>query len=215
MLPTLGIAPRLPRPQRGVLLLDYVGAAASGGSGYRSRFSTLRRLYATMYNNPPMQSCVHRDSNPNLILGRDKYYPCTMDARVLETQRPASVRAVAMWASKRRKRTKIREGRFELPTKGSLRTQMHTLQSSALPLSYPRDAPPLGIEPRTCRLTADRSANGALEAHKLRTPAHHQRVGARADMHRRGPRAPFLRPKKPKFPVRDLNPGRAGESRVS
>ena len=24
--------------------------------------------------------------------------------------------------------------------------------------------PPLGIEPRTCRLTADRSANGALEA---------------------------------------------------
>ena len=25
-----------------------------GGSGYRSRFSTLRRLYATMYNNPPL-----------------------------------------------------------------------------------------------------------------------------------------------------------------
>ena len=28
----------------------------SGGSGYRSRFSTLRRLYATMYNNPPVAS---------------------------------------------------------------------------------------------------------------------------------------------------------------
>ena len=55
-----------------------IAAEGSGGSGYRSRFSTLRRLYATMYNNPP--SCVHRDSNPNLILGRDKYYPCTMDA---------------------------------------------------------------------------------------------------------------------------------------
>merc|ERR1711884_403927 len=27
--------------------------------------------------------CVHRDSNPNLILGRDKYYPCTMDARIV------------------------------------------------------------------------------------------------------------------------------------
>ena len=94
----------------------------------------------------------------------------------------------------------IREGRFELPTKGSLRTQMHTLQSSALPLSYPRcapcilpidhqppqcgragkikksakeDAPPLGIEPRTCRLTADRSANGALEAHIAGTRAHY------------------------------------------
>ena len=52
-LPKLGIAPRLPRPQRGVLLLDYFGATAYGGSGYRSRFSTLRRLYATMYNNPP------------------------------------------------------------------------------------------------------------------------------------------------------------------
>ena len=30
--------------------------AAVGGSGYRSRFSTLRRLYATMYNNPPHAS---------------------------------------------------------------------------------------------------------------------------------------------------------------
>ena len=30
-------------------------SAAYGGSGYRSRFSTLRRLYATMYNNPPNQ----------------------------------------------------------------------------------------------------------------------------------------------------------------
>ena len=26
--------------------------------------------------------CVHRDSNPNLNLGRVKYYPCTMNARV-------------------------------------------------------------------------------------------------------------------------------------
>ena len=25
-------------------------------------------------------SCVHRDSNPNLNLGRVKYYPCTMNA---------------------------------------------------------------------------------------------------------------------------------------
>ena len=55
-LPKLGIAPRLPRPQRGVLLLDYFGTTAYGGSGYRSRFSTLRRLYATMYNNPPCAS---------------------------------------------------------------------------------------------------------------------------------------------------------------
>ena len=45
-----------------------------------------------------------------------------------------------------------------------------------------KKTPPLGIEPRTCRLTADRSANGALEAN---------------------------------FPVRELNPGLAGESRLS
>ena len=45
-----------------------------------------------------------------------------------------------------------------------------------------KESPPLGIEPRTCRLTADRSANGALEA---------------------------------SFPVRELNPGLAGESRLS
>ena len=43
-------------------------------------------------------------------------------------------------------------------------------------------SPPLGIEPRTCRLTADRSANGALEA---------------------------------VLPVRELNSGLAGESRLS
>ena len=65
-----------------------------GGSGYRSRFSTLRRLYATMYNNPPKQMCVHRDSNPNLILGRDKYYPCTMDAQYLSTELCVRLRIV-------------------------------------------------------------------------------------------------------------------------
>ena len=31
-------------------------------------------------------------------------------------------------------------------------------------------SPPLGIEPRTCRLTADRSANGALEAQTIPRP---------------------------------------------
>ena len=36
-----------------------------------------------------------------------------------------------------------------------------------------KKTPPLGIEPRTCRLTADRSANGALEAHIAGTRAHY------------------------------------------
>ena len=54
-LPPPGIAPGLPAPQAGVLLLYYSGSG-NGGSGYRSRFSTLRRLYATMYNNPPYAS---------------------------------------------------------------------------------------------------------------------------------------------------------------
>ncbi len=35
---------------------DAVKTKSCGGSGYRSRFSTLRRLYATMYNNPPSAS---------------------------------------------------------------------------------------------------------------------------------------------------------------
>ena len=54
-MPPPGIAPGLPAPQAGVLLLYYSGRGY-GGSGYRSRFSTLRRLYATMYNNPPCAS---------------------------------------------------------------------------------------------------------------------------------------------------------------
>ena len=54
-MPPPGIAPGLPAPQAGVLLLYYSGGGC-GGSGYRSRFSTLRRLYATMYNNPPCAS---------------------------------------------------------------------------------------------------------------------------------------------------------------
>ena len=133
-------------------------------------------------------------------------------------------------------KTNIREGRFELPTKGSLRTQMHTLQSSALPLSYPRcadwlcpvcpasksnraqpweknTAPPLGIEPRTWRLTAARSANGALEARNAPTPAHHLQVAQRSAA--ASGKAQNTSHKNKKFPVRDLNPGRAGESRVS
>ena len=73
-LPKLGIAPRLPRPQRGVLLLDYFGATAYGGSGYRSRFSTLRRLYATMYNNPPCASIGTRTHNLTLRRGA----PCPL-----------------------------------------------------------------------------------------------------------------------------------------
>ena len=130
-LPKLGIAPRLPRPQRGVLLLDYFGATAYGGSGYRSRFSTLRRLYATMYNNPPCASIGTRTRilslegiNTTLVL-----WTLGLCERSAHSARGQP------------KKKKIREGRFELPTKGSLRTQMHTLQSSALPLSYPRCAP--------------------------------------------------------------------------
>ena len=52
----------------------------------------------------PQTECVHRDSNPNLNLGRVKYYPCTMDA-VSERQRAsvhrrcAELRAVEFVAS--------------------------------------------------------------------------------------------------------------------
>ena len=65
--PPLGIAPRLPAPQAGVLLLYYSG-----------------------------RKCVHRDSNPNLNLGRVKYYPCTMNAVLSSAGRfcPASAARV-------------------------------------------------------------------------------------------------------------------------
>ena len=60
------------------------------------------------------------------------------------SERPKTTIILPLAPSKKKNknvRKNIREGRFELPTKGSLRTQMHTLQSSALPLSYPRCAP--------------------------------------------------------------------------
>ena len=79
-MPKLGIAPRLPRPQRGVLLLDYFGgrrALEDPGIDPGSQPCEGCMLPCTTI---PHTDCVHRDSNPNLILGRDKYYPCTMDA---------------------------------------------------------------------------------------------------------------------------------------
>ena len=86
-LPKLGIAPRLPRPQRGVLLLDYFGsrrALEDPGIDPGSQPCEGCMLPCTTI---PHTDCVHRDSNPNLILGRDKYYPCTMDACYLSASR--------------------------------------------------------------------------------------------------------------------------------
>ena len=96
------------------------------------RWLTKKKYFRTI----PQSNCVHRESNPNLILGRDKYYPCTMDAWYLYVSRNAYSYLVNCDWTIRKKR--IREGRFELPTKGSPRRSIHTLQSSALPLSYPR-----------------------------------------------------------------------------
>ena len=130
-MPKLGIAPRLPRPQRGVLLLDYFGM-------WRIRVSIpVLNLAKVVCYHVQQSPCVHRDSNPNLNLGRVKYYPCTMDAHVLQTPHQFE----SFKYGQKTEKQKIREGRFELPTKGSLRTHTHTLQSSALPLSYPRCAP--------------------------------------------------------------------------
>ena len=79
-MPPPGIAPGLPAPQAGVLLLYY-----SGGE-WRIRVSipvlNLAKVVCYHVQQSPSM-CVHRDSNPNLILGRDKYYPCTMDAQHL------------------------------------------------------------------------------------------------------------------------------------
>ena len=107
----------------------------NGGSGYRSRFSTLRRLYATMYNNPPCASIGTRTRilslegiNTTLVLWT--LVTCTFHETITRNLSTAT----NLFTKKKR----IREGRFELPTKGSPRRLIHTLQSSALPLSYPR-----------------------------------------------------------------------------
>ena len=79
-MPKLGIAPRLPRPQRGVLLLVYFGGSRQledPGIDPGSQPCEGCMLPCTTI---PQSNCVHRDSNPNIILGRDKYYPCTTDA---------------------------------------------------------------------------------------------------------------------------------------
>ena len=79
-LPKLGTAPRLPRPQRGVLLLDYFGGWRQMEDPDIDPGSQPCEGCMLPCTTIPQTNCVHRDSNPNLILGRDKYYPCTMDA---------------------------------------------------------------------------------------------------------------------------------------
>ena len=74
-MPPPGIAPGLPAPQAGVLLLYY-----SGRWRIRVSIPVLNLAKVVCYHVQQSPMCVHRDSNPNLILGRDKYYPCTMDA---------------------------------------------------------------------------------------------------------------------------------------
>ena len=68
-----------------------------------------------------------------------------------------------------------------------------------------KQTPPLGIEPRTCRLTADRSANGALEAQSQ--PQGASSASAAVTVHK------IIA--KWNFPVRDLNLGLVGESHLS
>ena len=53
---TLHITPHLLPTHNGPKQQRFKSSKRIGGSGYRSRFSTLRRLYATMYNNPPSAS---------------------------------------------------------------------------------------------------------------------------------------------------------------
>ena len=76
-MPPLGIAPRLSAPQAEVLLLYYSGAL------WRCRASipdlNLAKVVCYHLQHTPA-ACVRRDSNPNLMLGRHKYYPCTTDA---------------------------------------------------------------------------------------------------------------------------------------
>ena len=76
-MPPPGIAPGLPAPQAGVLLLYYSGwRVEDPGIDPGSQPCEGCMLPCTTIP----QMCVHRDSNPNLNLGRVEYYPCTMNA---------------------------------------------------------------------------------------------------------------------------------------
>ena len=57
-----------------------------------------------------------------------------------------------------------------VPRQPSTQTGLNSCLVSAAKKAKTDGSPPLGIEPRTCRLTADRSANGALEAQTIPRP---------------------------------------------
>ena len=63
----------------------------------------------------------------------------------------------------------IREGRFELPTKGSLRDGVGTLQSSALPLSYLRISP-LQAEIRSLKPQSAKSSRISMDNFPVQAP---------------------------------------------
>ena len=97
-MPPLGIAPRLSAPQAEVLLLYYSGRAR-GGAGHRSRISTLRRLYATIYNTPP---CVRASA------GTRTRILCLEGTNTTLVLRTHSFMHVTIWADTRKiLRTKI------------------------------------------------------------------------------------------------------------
>ena len=96
-MPPPGIAPGLPAPQAGVLLLYY-----SGSWRIRVSIPVLNLAKVVCYHVQQSPMCVHRDSNPNLNLGRVKYYPCTMDAEPGPTAMPPPPRVPPPTSSRTR-----------------------------------------------------------------------------------------------------------------
>ena len=100
IVPPPGIAPGLPAPQAGVLLLYYSGwRVEDPGIDPGSQPCEGCMLPCTTIP----QMCVHRDSNPNLNLGRVEYYPCTMNALCCLVA-PVSIRPGQSLATNKKKR---------------------------------------------------------------------------------------------------------------
>ena len=137
-MPPPGIAPGLPAPQAGVLLLYY-----SGRWRIRVSIPVLNLAKVVCYHVQQSPGCASIGTRTRILSLEG-----TNTTLVLWTQDSGSQLTHRLsTCAKRPPNQRVRGGRFELPTNGSLRRR--TLQSTALPTELPPGPPPLGIEPRT------------------------------------------------------------------
>ena len=84
--------------------------AAAGATPWRCRASipdlNLAKVVCYHLQHTP-GPCVRRDSNPNLMLGRHKYYPCTTDARQRAPEKTKTQKKNKNCRNKKKKHVKV------------------------------------------------------------------------------------------------------------